>query len=130
MVAFIALLASFADVVRELGRQVPVVLRVEEVQELRGLGADHHLGLVRHAWADRVDHLVLGAVGHRLGPEQRWLTCLSGYLQDLRGRDVRGGVVGGVGGVACVHEASGTWDLVATLLVLLVFVGNVDFAVR
>ena len=56
------------DVLRILRRQVTVVLRVQQMEQLRSLGLHHHVGGVWIARAHRVDDLMLGAERLRLVP--------------------------------------------------------------
>ena len=58
LIRLLALLASEADILRELHWQVLVVLRVEKVQELCGLSADHHMSRIGLSRVDRIDDLV------------------------------------------------------------------------
>ena len=62
MVAICGLTTSTADVLRELRGQVPVVLRVKEMEELGSLSGHHHMGLIGLPRVHCVDHLVTRAV--------------------------------------------------------------------
>ena len=69
LIRLLALLACEADILRELHWQVLVVLRVEKMQELCGLCADHHLSGIGLSWVDRIYDLVCRAVGHQAVPK-------------------------------------------------------------
>ena len=67
-VGFSRLVTRVTDVLRVLWRQVTIVLRVQQVQELSGLSLHHHVGRIGVARAHRVDDLVARAEWHRLVP--------------------------------------------------------------
>jgi hypothetical protein len=69
LIRLLALLASEADILRVLHRQVPVILWVQKVQELCGLCADHHLSGIGLSRIHRIDYLVRRAVGHKAVPK-------------------------------------------------------------
>lgn len=64
VIRFFALHTSVADLGCVAGGQIFVVFRVQQMQELSSLSADHHLGRIRMSGTYTVDLLVLRAEWH------------------------------------------------------------------